>query len=81
MKLSNTAKQTMRLRLAVHAKTGGNPSQPFPGEEAAPERDWLCCHSSTFERTIFLVNFPWADNAYARGHRISKSLKRRSAPA
>jgi hypothetical protein len=150
IKLSNTAKQTMRLRLAVHAKTGGrcfycgihvrcgteplpvdwltvrgtvamvpehaipvsrggvdgvdnrlpscggcnaakgmltveefrllrglragNASRSFPGEEeAGPTRDWICCHSPIFERKIFLANFPWADNAYARGRPLGRS--------
>ena len=56
---------------------GGNPSSSFPGEEPSRSRDWLCCYSHGFEREIFLVNKPYAADAYSRG----RSLRKRSKTA
>jgi hypothetical protein len=60
----------------VRALRAGNLSFAFPGEEPLPQRDWLCCHSKEYERTLVVANQPWAADAYSRT-KTGRGQKRR----
>lgn len=65
----NTAKGSLsaaEFRL-LHGLRAGNLSFAFALEPKRPARDWLCCHSKAFERSLFVQNAPDAANAYSRG--------------
>jgi|SRR6267154_1894355 len=47
----------------------GDMSFVFFGERQGFKRDWLCCHSRSFERAILVRNHPKAGVAYSRGKR------------
>jgi len=40
----------------------------FACDPAERARDWLCCYSSSFMRTLFLHNYPAARRAFRRGN-------------